>query len=1008
MVMTCLASLSLGTFADPMNTSVSLALKWKHQFQFAGYYAADKEGFYTDEGLTVHLIEEQPGKEALHAVQSGAAEYGVEASELLAARLRGAPLIALAVIFQQSPEIILTRFDHNIRTPQDLIGKTFMRSTGSDVIINDALFKRAGVNPATIRVVPQTWRLDELIRGEVDAATGYITDAPFRMRLAGVEPYIIRPTDYGIDFYGDTLFTTESELNRHPQRVAAMRRASLKGWSYALSHTEEMVAYIMELPGVRERGITPDMLRYEAAQMQQLIMPRYIEPGHMNPERWHAMAKIFQTAGLAPPDYCLADFIYAPNSPDQPSIWSSIALSTLALALLAALFSFLWIRQLRRAVDQRTNDLRQADTALKESELRYRTLFEKMPIALAYLSLDGLAKECNQRFTELFGYTLAEIASIEDWWPMAYPDPRYRQWVKKSWDRSVQMARKSDNDIEPAEYRITCKNGAVLPVECSGIIHNQFIVITFKDMSRQKETEAELRKSEARIRDLVESSSDWMWEINLSNALTYSNPAIEQILGYKPVELLGKCCLDLMHPEELPVIQNLLKKCKQQCQGWSNLIIRWKYKEGSWKLLESSAVPILNDEQQLTGFRGVDRDITERRQLEVQLNRAQKLESVGRLAGGVAHDFNNLLTGIMGYTDLALEKLESNPAVKGYLEAILSAAHRSADLTRQLLAFARKQTILPRPLDVNQTIDQLLQMLQRLLGEEIELRWIPSPQPMIVKMDPSQLDQVLANLMVNARDAINGVGTITIETSSITIPIHKTDPGIQPGDYMILAVSDNGCGMPPETIQQIFEPFFTTKEIGKGTGLGLATVYGIVHQNGGVIHVYSELNQGSTFRIYLPLQNTELISTPPPALCTTAPPFGHETILLVEDELAIRITARHNLERLGYNVIDASHPKEALQKAEAYKGSIDLLLTDVVMPNMNGRDLCTALLKQRPTIKVLFISGFTANVITDRGILEDHVEFLAKPFTIHLLASRVREVLDKKEPAEKEQKKGGQ
>jgi nitrogen-specific signal transduction histidine kinase/CheY-like chemotaxis protein len=387
----------------------------------------------------------------------------------------------------------------------------------------------------------------------------------------------------------------------------------------------------------------------------------------------------------------------------------------------------------------------------------------------------------------------------------------------------------------------------------------------------------------------------------------------------------------------------------------------------------------------------------EREKLHAQLVHAQKMESVGRLAGGVAHDFNNMLGVILGHAEIAMDQVDPAEPLFTDLREIRRAAERSADLTRQLLAFARKQTVAPRVLDLNETVEGMLKMLQRLIGEDIDLAWLPGTSVWPVKVDPAQIDQVLANLCVNARDAIAGVGKVTIETENVSFDeaYCAEHPGFVPGDFVLLAVSDDGCGMDQETRGKIFEPFFTTKGVSQGTGLGLATVYGIVKQNNGFINVYSEPGKGTTFKIYLSRHAAEADqirkeSPVPPAA------RGHETILLVEDEPAILKMATMMLERQGYRVLAASAPGEAVRVAGEHAGEIHLLMTDVVMPEMNGRDLAKNLMSLYPDLMCLFMSGYTANVIAHRGVLDEGVHFIQKPFSMLDLAAKVREVLDGK------------
>jgi two-component system, cell cycle sensor histidine kinase and response regulator CckA len=401
-------------------------------------------------------------------------------------------------------------------------------------------------------------------------------------------------------------------------------------------------------------------------------------------------------------------------------------------------------------------------------------------------------------------------------------------------------------------------------------------------------------------------------------------------------------------------------------------------------------------------FLGVGIDVSDRKRVEEereslqsQLLQAQKMESVGRLAGGVAHDFNNMLGVIIGYAELALLQSRPEEPLKYHLEQIRNAAERSAALTQQLLAFARRQTIAPKILDLNDTVSGMLSMLRRLIGEEVELSWLPGARLWRVLMDPTQIDQILVNLCVNAQDSMERGGKITIETANITFDqtycaVHE---GFSPGDHVSLIVSDTGCGMDRETIKGIFEPFFTTKEQGKGTGLGLATVYGIVKQNNASINVYSEPGKGTTFKIYLPRvigQGDEAEAEGIGKL----PLSRGETILIVEDEKTIMEMARTMLTALHYDVLVASDPEEALRLAENREQAIDLLLTDVVMPRMNGRQLQERLVTFRPELPCLFMSGYTADVIAHQGVLDEGLFFIQKPFSLQTLATRVRDVLD--------------
>jgi nitrogen-specific signal transduction histidine kinase len=409
-----------------------------------------------------------------------------------------------------------------------------------------------------------------------------------------------------------------------------------------------------------------------------------------------------------------------------------------------------------------------------------------------------------------------------------------------------------------------------------------------------------------------------------------------------------------------------------------------------------SVTPVRDSHGTITHYVGVQRDVTDSKLVAEQLRQSQKMEAIGRLAGGIAHDFNNILTIMLGNTELALEDLDAQRDCRELLQEILQTGGRAAGLTRQLLAFSRRQVLEPRILDLNAIVSESQKMLKRLIGEDVLLSTSLEPQLRKIEADPVQLEQILLNMTVNARDAMPKGGKLIIETRNIDLdPTHALTAGgeVRPGPYVMLAVTDTGAGMNEEIKSRIFEPFFTTKERGRGTGLGLATVYGIVQQSGGYIWVYSEPNHGTTFKIYLPehAAGGETAIRKPPAHKDLR---GSETLLIVEDELQVRAIARRMLEGQGYRVLEASSGEEALALARSFAEPIDLLITDVIMPGMSGKELAGAFCAARPQASVLFVSGYTDNTILQHGVLEEGVAFLQKPFSQESLAVKVRDVLD--------------
>jgi PAS domain S-box-containing protein len=501
-----------------------------------------------------------------------------------------------------------------------------------------------------------------------------------------------------------------------------------------------------------------------------------------------------------------------------------------------------------------------------------------------------------------------------------------------------------------------------------------------------------LRRSELDFRSLVTNAPYGIFRCDSAGRLLGVNPALLDILGYSSHrELVGKYLVDLyadtQHWFELA-------DYLRSAGPFKGLVAEWKRKDGSTTVVRVSGRAV-TDGAKGTAFELFAEDVTERRALEQQLRQSQKMEAVGRLAGGIAHDFNNLLMVISGYSEFLLDRLGPDPALRAPAQEISAAAQRASTLTRQLLAFSRKQMLAPKILDLNAVVAENLKMLTRVIGEDIELVMVPAPTLGAVRADAGQIEQVIMNLAVNARDAMPSGGKLTLETADVTLDQERArfHAPLPPGEYVMLTIGDSGLGMDAETQTHIFEPFFTTKGT-KGTGLGLSTVYGIIKQSGGYIWVSSETGKGTSFKIYLP-RVAERVEKPVvviPEDAATEP--GTETILLAEDEANLRYLARQFLERQGYRVIEAADGSAAMQIAVAHEGVIHLLLTDVIMPGINGRELAQRISEIRPQTKILYMSGYTENVIGHNGTLDAGVSLLQKPFTLRELKSRVREVLD--------------
>ncbi|MBL8142329.1 MAG: PAS domain S-box protein [Acidobacteria bacterium] len=527
-----------------------------------------------------------------------------------------------------------------------------------------------------------------------------------------------------------------------------------------------------------------------------------------------------------------------------------------------------------------------------------------------------------------------------------------------------------------------------------------FGIVTVRLRNEQLRASEQLRANEKRFRKLMSNSHDITIVMDAHGRLTHGSGAITEILGYEAETLMDVNGFDLVHPDDLATARSVFAEAARPLGELHRIEFRARHNSGSWVWLEAVGTNLLDD----AVVRGVVmnmRDITDRRRAEAdrqalqnQLQQAMKMEAVGRLAGGIAHDFNNLLTAINGNLEIAQLDLSPADPLMASITHAMRAAQSAAGLTRQLLSFSRRQILEPRVVNLNELLTELRKMLVRLLGEDVRQTFALAPDLAAVQIDPGQFEQVIVNLAVNARDAMPDGGTLTIETANVDLDDDyvATHPHVTAGPYVMLSVSDTGHGMPPEVRQRLFEPFFTTKPKGRGTGLGLATIFGAVKQAGGTIEVYSEVDRGSAFKIYLPRVSAPVEPLVKPTVFDTLP-HGRETILLVEDDPTVRHVAVSFLRRLGYTVRIAANGDEAIMRAQA--GGIDLLLTDVVMPGINGQELATRLRAAHPDLRVLFTSGYTENTIAHHGVVDPHTDFIGKPFGIHALATKIRDVLDR-------------